>query len=95
MSTRGRLIALEGGEGSGKSTQARLLAERLDAVLTREPGGTRLGEEIRRLVLGEFVDTTAGRGGGAPRSGGERGSGVPAREGDVAGSRRELSTACP
>jgi len=47
----GRLIALEGGEGSGKSTQARLLAERLDAVLTREPGGTRLGEEIRRLVL--------------------------------------------
>lgn len=50
----GRLIALEGGEGSGKSTQARLLAARLDAVLTREPGGTRLGEEIRRLVLGEF-----------------------------------------
>ncbi|HUR48789.1 MAG TPA: dTMP kinase [Acidimicrobiales bacterium] len=46
-----RLVALEGGEGSGKSTQARLLAERLDAVLTREPGGTRLGEEIRRLVL--------------------------------------------
>lgn len=51
MSAAGRLIALEGGEGSGKSTQARLLAERLDAVLTREPGGTRLGEEIRRLVL--------------------------------------------
>ena len=48
---KGRLIALEGGEGSGKSTQARLLAERLAAVLTREPGGTRLGEEIRRLVL--------------------------------------------
>lgn len=48
---KGRLVALEGGEGSGKSTQARLLAERLDAVLTREPGGTRLGEEIRRLVL--------------------------------------------
>lgn len=47
----GRLVALEGGEGSGKSTQARLLAERLDAVLTREPGGTRLGEEIRTLVL--------------------------------------------
>lgn len=51
MTARGRLIALEGGEGSGKSTQARLLAQRLDAVLTREPGGTRLGEEIRRLVL--------------------------------------------
>ena len=51
MSARGRLIAIEGGEGSGKSTQAKLLAERLDAVLTREPGGTRLGEEIRHLVL--------------------------------------------
>ena len=51
MTERGRLIALEGGEGSGKSTQARLLAERLDAVLTREPGGTRLGEQIRHLVL--------------------------------------------
>ena len=75
-----RLIALEGGEGSGKSTQARLLAERLDAVLTREPGGTRLGEEIRRLVLGEFAVDTAGRGAGAPRSGGERGAGGPARE---------------
>lgn len=49
--SRGRLVALEGGEGSGKSTQARLLAERLDAVLTREPGGTELGEAIRGLVL--------------------------------------------
>ena len=55
----GRLIALEGGEGSGKSTQARLLAERLDAVLTREPGGTRLGEEIRRLVLEGTEDMDA------------------------------------
>ena len=51
MTERGRLIALEGGEGSGKSTQARLLAERLEAVLTREPGGTELGEQIRHLVL--------------------------------------------
>ncbi len=51
MSVRGRLVALEGGEGSGKSTQARLLADRLDAVLTREPGGTELGEAIRDLVL--------------------------------------------
>lgn len=61
MSTRGRLVALEGGEGSGKSTQARLLAERLDAVLTREPGGTELGEAIRNLVLSgpDHVDSRA------------------------------------
>ena len=46
-----RLIAFEGGEGSGKSTQAARLAARLGAVLTREPGGTGLGERIRALVL--------------------------------------------
>lgn len=44
-------IAFEGGEGSGKSTQASLLAERLDAVLTREPGGTGLGSRLRELLL--------------------------------------------
>lgn len=44
-------IAFEGGEGSGKSTQARLLAQRLDAVLTREPGGTPLGLRLRELLL--------------------------------------------
>ena len=48
---RGRLIAFEGGEGSGKSTQARILAEHLGAVLTKEPGGTPLGRQLRSLVL--------------------------------------------
>ncbi len=54
--TAGRFIALEGGEGSGKSTHARMLVESLaqrgiDAVLTREPGGTPGAEAIRELLL--------------------------------------------
>jgi dTMP kinase len=52
----GRFLSFEGIDGSGKSTQARLLAEGLRAegypvVLTREPGGSPGAEEIRRLVL--------------------------------------------
>ena len=46
-------IAFEGGEGSGKSTQAQILAERLGAVLTREPGATDLGSKIRQLLLAD------------------------------------------
>lgn len=54
---RGKFIALEGGEGAGKSTQARLLAAALrargqDCVITREPGGTAGAEAIRALLLG-------------------------------------------
>lgn len=54
--TRGKFIAFEGGEGMGKSTQARLLADALEArgvrvVLTREPGGTPGAEAIRELLL--------------------------------------------
>jgi dTMP kinase len=48
---RGRLVAFEGVDGCGKSTQAALLAERLDAVLTFEPGGTPLGASLRRVLL--------------------------------------------
>jgi len=49
--TRGRFIAFEGGEACGKSTQSALLATALDAVLTREPGGTVIGARVRELVL--------------------------------------------
>src|SRR3546814_18662024 len=57
----GRLITLEGGEGVGKSTQARLLCDCLSgqgtsAVATREPGGTPGAEAIRGLLLGGSED---------------------------------------
>ncbi len=47
----GRFIALEGGDGCGKSTQAARLVAALDAVATREPGGTRIGAIVRGIVL--------------------------------------------
>jgi dTMP kinase len=53
---RGRLITLEGGEGAGKSTllrglEAHLRAQGVDLVVTREPGGTAVGEAVRGVVL--------------------------------------------
>jgi dTMP kinase len=56
VATTGRLIVFEGGEGSGKSTQLRLLADALATAgiahrCLREPGGTALGAEVRRLLL--------------------------------------------
>jgi dTMP kinase len=55
-SSRGLFIALEGGDGAGKSTQARLLRAWLEGlghtvVVTREPGGTEFGRTVRELVL--------------------------------------------
>ena len=56
MTSRGRFISLEGGEGAGKSTQLKALAAELrklgfDVVETREPGGSVGGEKIRELLL--------------------------------------------
>ena len=56
MEPRGKLISFEGGEGTGKSTQTRLLKSSLESrgkrvVLTREPGGSPGAEQIRKLVV--------------------------------------------
>jgi dTMP kinase len=61
----GVFIALEGGDGTGKSTQARLLADWLseeeghDVVLTREPGATPVGVRLREVLLGNSTDIGA------------------------------------
>ena len=57
----GRLITLEGGEGAGKSTQARFIADWLQScgrtvVSTREPGGSPLAEAVRGIVLGDWAE---------------------------------------
>lgn len=53
---RGKFITFEGGEATGKSTQAKRLAERLEhagipVIVTREPGGTPVGEDVRALIM--------------------------------------------
>ncbi|MCC6981784.1 MAG: dTMP kinase [Bauldia sp.] len=58
VTARGRFITFEGGEGAGKTTQLRRLADELgrrgiETVTTREPGGTELAETIRTLVLSD------------------------------------------
>lgn len=64
---KGKMLVLEGGNGSGKSTvmsaiEQHLLAKGLDVVLTREPGGTKISESIRELLLDpeakEMADNT-------------------------------------
>jgi len=60
-SLRGAFIVFEGGDGAGKSTQMRLLRAAVErsghlAVVTREPGGTRLGEAVRELLLAPTPD---------------------------------------
>ena len=66
MSQPGKFIVLEGGEGAGKSTQARAIKDWLEqrgrkALLTREPGGSPLAEAIRGLVLGDWAEGVDGK----------------------------------
>ncbi len=61
MSTRGKFITLEGVDGAGKSTHLGFVADWLgqhgrEVVLTREPGGTPIGEELRTLLLNREMD---------------------------------------
>ncbi len=56
VTERPAYIAFEGAEGSGKSTQATILASQLDAVLTRETGGTSIGARIREILHDTTVE---------------------------------------
>ena len=63
---KGKFITFEGGEGCGKSTQVKRLKtaleqEGVEVVLTREPGGTWLSEEIRRLIKDQDTDAPCAR----------------------------------
>lgn len=64
LSERGLFVCFEGGEGAGKSTQSRLLTDALtaaghDVTLTFEPGGTSVGQVLRRIVLDASTGTLA------------------------------------
>jgi dTMP kinase len=61
MTGRGRLVTLEGVDGAGKSTHLQFIADALAApgrhvIVTREPGGTELAEQLRRAILGQAMD---------------------------------------
>jgi len=65
-SAKTRFITFEGIDGCGKSTQARLLMEKLNekgckAILVREPGGTRVSEAVREILLTKDMDELQGR----------------------------------
>ena len=59
--SRGRLIALEGIDGCGKSTQVKILSQRLGALATFEPGATALGKSLRTLLLDRDQEPVAAR----------------------------------
>jgi len=61
VADRGRLIALEGIDGCGKTTQAHRLAERLGALYTAEPGGTPLGSRLRAVLLDPALPAISAR----------------------------------
>jgi dTMP kinase len=65
MSARGKFVTLEGVDGAGKSTHVQFIADALRAggrhvVVTREPGGTELAEQIRKTVLKERMEPIIG-----------------------------------